>query len=527
MEDKKAKTMKSLVKNSNFYIKERFGDIVGDLIDVGLLKGGSHASKHTIVDHFNCDYNNSEELKNFLKRTFWVFSDIISPEDLCGDCSDGKNYRGSKIDLMFLDEIPEVFYDWSPKIKFGCVKISVNNNFAGFYCPKYQMFYLSDWTHNRGCLNVAKFLLPILFEKAMAFGFTIEKPSNIETIIKFPKWKVIIGSDPEFEELEYNNIYSPIPTTIDGGEHSEIGRDGAGDQIEIRPKPGTLKEVISNIRELILRIPVPISVKGDRFPLGCHIHFSIPEELINSYHVATICQLLDDFLGERLIELSGRARGSYKKLTAFELKNWGFEYRTLPSAVLLNPTIARITFKIAKNIVEKFIRHGKITYNEQPTIEDYVKHAKLTPKEYEIFDNFCKNYKSMYSGEAINVNWRFKKLQKKIRIIYYDDWLEENKLAIATIIKRSRILKKLGVEEIVLYGLKKERGRVISGFNCRGYETIPHPIGQSHKFIFGLPWEVRMTEEGITELKKLGKAIIKHIQQNYRKGGVKDVRYMC
>lgn len=506
--EKEKKQVKLEVIGS-FRTCEYFGNIVKDLKNAGIIAGGSHVSIGHTYDGWNFDFKNPKNLK----RTFWVYSNIISPTDFCTSCEYFEKYKDAKIEFIVLEELPLVFFDWAPEKKFGCVKILINYNlFAGFYCPKYQMFYLTDWTHNRQCLALAEELLPKLFKEAKKFGFTVKKTHSKKTLLKFPKWKVVIGSDPEFEEIKSFKGYSPIPTTIEGEEDTEIGRDGAGSQIEIRPKPGTVKELIANIKKLILQINRPISVKGDRFPLGCHIHFSIPQELNNSYHVTTMCKVLDDFLGKKLIDLSGQARGTYKKLSAFELKKWGFEYRTLPSAVLLSPLIAKIIFKIAKNVLETFIRRGKISYNYPPTEEDYLKYARLTVKEFKIFENFCNDYKSQYRGDAINFNWGEKNFKQQLEVIFLEDWLEENRKVAEIILKRSRILKKLGVKKIVLYGLKKERGKVIAGFHCEKYETIPHPISPAHDLTFGLPWDVRMKSENITELKRICKAIIQHIK---------------
>jgi len=70
--------------------------------------------------------------------------------------------------------------------------------------------------------------------------------------------------------------------------------------------------LVNNIKRLIGRISidkVPISVKGDVFPLGGHIHFGIPHGYLGD--IEKIITVLDDFLGRPLVGLSGEARCEY------------------------------------------------------------------------------------------------------------------------------------------------------------------------------------------------------------------------
>ena len=73
-----------------------------------------------------------------------------------------------------------------------------------------------------------------------------------------------MGADPELEELRDWNKYTPVPTSYRGINPSlEIGADGAGFQIELRPKPAQKAvQLVQNIKQLMTRIHRPVSVKG-------------------------------------------------------------------------------------------------------------------------------------------------------------------------------------------------------------------------------------------------------------------------
>lgn len=476
-----------------FFPDEEYDRIIPDLSGYGILSGGSHIFR---IGDTICE--------DGIYNSFWCY---CSWWDECCDCNYEK-YEKEEIRLYVDMIVPDIFYDWDHGSDLGCVKIYVNDKYAGFYCPRYFLFYLSDWTHDNECVSVAKKIIPQLFDivkKKYNYG-----PRQEKYIICCPEWTVSIGADPEFEELEIPSEYSPTSTSISGNENSEIGRDGQGDQIELRPEPAKNPALlVRNIKKLINRINVPLSVKGDGFPLGAHIHFSLPEKMRRKPYIMHLCTILDDFLGKKLIDFSGKARGNYKRLSAYESKPWGFEYRSLPSAYLLNPKIAYIVFKIAKNVVQRTVQYGSLEYNDPPANEDYIKIAGLNEKEYEIFENFIREY-SNYRGEAINANWG-KPVKPELKIIFNDDWTTEAMSLFERFLKGSDLLEEKQVYRIRLYGLKKERGKVIAGFSCEGYETIEHQIS-ADDFTFGIPWEVRMYPDE-KEIRKIVNAILKKIER--------------
>jgi len=200
--------------------------------------------------------------------------------------------------------------------------IILNGDLIGLYFKNRQILFLVDSiSDDLFAFNVILSRLPL---KRRKWIFELDS-------VAFK-----LGADPEFEELLQENGYEPIYTNRTGLEiEDEIGCDGAGAQLELRPKPAnTPKELVKNIKQLIELIP-PVSVKGDKYPIGGHIHIGLPFKF-------EYIELLDDFLGRRFLNLSGMARAGYKKLGSYELKPWGFEYRSLPSACYTTPELLRL-----------------------------------------------------------------------------------------------------------------------------------------------------------------------------------------
>lgn len=484
--------MKSVVLaslQSPFNLYEEFGAIL-PLVRPFFVGGGSHCATVEVGDD--------------IRDRIFMYTATGFP---CAGCT----RKTETITLEYGKTIPNVFFD--KEVGEGCVRIEVGNRFAGSYCSYFNVLSLTDWTHDRDTVEVARELVPILIKK-LGLG-AIKKSASKRKKVKV---EVTVGADPEFEELEVADRYVPVATSYRGASPTcEIGADGAGYQIELRPRPGKNSlEIVRNIKNLIKQIRVPLSVKGDRYPLGAHIHFGIPNKFRNE--VRTLVQVLDDFLGKRLLDVSGRARGSYKVLGAYETKPWGFEYRSLPSAYLLDPAIARVVFKIARRVVKTLLEKGKIFYCEVPEKRDYIRLAGLTEREWEIFNNFVENYNS-YSGFAINKNWgaKIRKIRESfvLRINFSDDWSDRIRAIFdRELQKRRRWFKKRNVNSIVLYGLRQSRGNVVAGFDCIGYTRIEHPLGRDYenRYYFGLPYGLRLSgAEG--EIKKVVLYILKAVNR--------------
>ena len=465
---------KLIALSSEFEEKEMFDKVV-DVLRRYFVGGGAHVVSEKPVESFIYIYS--------------FFKNKLRCEKRC---------ERRRVDLCADLHVPRIFYDWDKgEICDHSILIYVNNRFAGQYCPAFRILSLTDWTHNEECVQVAKELFPKLFRELKI------SPLSKKSLVYKSSEIVFIGSDPEFEELEDWSGYRPVPTRFSGD--GEIGADGAGSQIELRPAPAPSAQIlVKHIKKLIQRVSVPVSVKGDRYPLGCHIHFGIPEGA--KMFILKFVELLDDFLGKQLLDLSGRARGSYRRLGAYEEKPWGFEYRSLPSAVIMSPGIARIVFKIARNVVKYLLEKGKVVYQIDdttgvPTERDYRRIAKLTTSEYSEFNRFLSEY-SKYQGEPINANWVKVKPEYQISVCFRDDWDQDVKFFVKEWLerrfRRSRIKRDLAVH---LFGLKAERGEVVYGFSCRGFKRLPDStFSFQSDFIFGIParlrFQIRDTNHG-------------------------------
>ncbi len=238
---------------------------------------------------------------------------------------------------------------------------------------------------------------------------------NIIPKVSICKDPITIGGDPELELLSTNKKYDPIQqldfkTDQDTFNISfgNIGCDGEQLQIELRPLPDTsINQVIKNMSKLIKIYGKPLSIRGDQYSLGAHIHFGIPEKAHK--YTKNIIEMLDDFLGKRFINLSGKARKEFAILGSYQIKSYGFEYRSLPSAILLTPNTTRIVFKIAKNLVENLLTNGYIEYQENPTREDYMRLGGLSYNEYKYIHTFIYYY-SYYKNQLITINDAWKLL---------------------------------------------------------------------------------------------------------------------
>ena len=225
----------------------------------------------------------------------------------------------NSINITYDDEIPGVFFEQSINLDYTntsnerdkAIRISVNNQSIGYYLVNINTLVLSDCTHNSDAEHVFRSIWPELVRELGLL--TIDSSRDVK-FYNVPE--ITIGCDPEFEMIDLmdNNNIIDASDIIDGNTRTKIGVDGAGDQVEVRPDPGTPIKVTQNIRNLIKKFSedypdYDLTDRGDIHPLGGHIHIGVgmqynaPNKLI---------ELLDDFIGEPTLELSGEAREDYK-----------------------------------------------------------------------------------------------------------------------------------------------------------------------------------------------------------------------
>ena len=220
---------------------------------------------------------------------------------------------------------------------------------------------------------------------------------------------ILLGGDPEFEvvDTEEGEIIPAYRVDVfdEGGDSpfSKVGTDGNDSIAEIRPSPrktpeGYVREVRSILEFIKKRVPwIDLSVEGDRYPLGGHIHVGAREDLtrrVLKEKAEVFIEALDDFIGKLLLPTSGAARGKYAKLFAYEIKPYGWEYRTPPASIYGDLEVLRITYKLTKGLVEKLLRERKLSYEVGedgiPTFEEYL--AFLTEEEARYFLDFPRRW---------------------------------------------------------------------------------------------------------------------------------------
>jgi len=234
-------------------------------------------------------------------------------------------------------------------------------------------------------------------------GFaSLEPPSLKEST-------VLLGGDPEFEvvDLEEGEIIPAYRVDVfdEGGDSSssKVGTDGNDSIAELRPSPrktpeGYVREIRSILEFIKKRVPwIDLSVEGDRYPLGGHIHVGAREDLtrrVLKEKARVFIEALDDFVGKVLLPTSGDARGRYAALSAYEIKPYGWEYRTPPASIYGDLEVLRITYKLVKGLVEKLLREEKLSYEVEkggiPPFEEYL--AFLTEEEARYFLDFPRRW---------------------------------------------------------------------------------------------------------------------------------------
>jgi hypothetical protein len=212
-------------------------------------------------------------------------------------------------------------------------------------------------------------------------------------------FSITLGGDPEFEVYEDGVLVpaSTVPIFNRGGSYGSIGLDGAFSTAELRPDPAySPEEYAENFLALVERVKeegILLSVQGDYYALGGHIHVGSPNPFVARVlkeGASAFVEALDDFVGRVLLPTSGKARGEYECLSAYEFKDYGWEYRTPPSSFYADPEMVRITYKLTKGLVETLLREGEISYETlsdgRAKPEEYYRF--LTPQETEYFLGF-------------------------------------------------------------------------------------------------------------------------------------------
>ncbi len=208
-----------------------------------------------------------------------------------------------------------------------------------------------------------------------------------------------LGGDPEFEAYVGGQLVPAveIPLFKEGRFRGSIGLDEFEEIAELRPAPAhTPEEYVKNFLTLVKRVRqegILLSVKGDSFPLGGHIHIGSPNKKIAELlrkEEKTFVQVLDDFLGRILCPTSGPARKGWDVLGFSCWKEYGLEYCTPPSSFYADLEMVRIVYKLVKGLVEFLLIEEELSYEvlDDGRVKPEEYYRFLTPEETEYFLGF-------------------------------------------------------------------------------------------------------------------------------------------
>jgi len=418
---------------------------------------------------------------------------------------------------------PGIFYDWQGNVVEAedgepAIQIDVNGRFAGLYFPHLHSLYATDWSHDKVCVEVAREVVPHLAEALGLKPLTEAEREKarrrqMRALRRTNTVSVTVGGDPEFEMWRKGRTLRAEHYL---GYEGSIGVDGSGRQVELRPAPGTPVQVVRSLRQLIKEFAedfpeCDLDAAGHKYPCGGHIHIGgVPD----GEPPGKLLELLDDFLGRPSLPLSGDARGSYRRLSAWESKPWGFEYRTPPAAVFSNPRVARIVLKLVRNLVARFYSGRAIEYNDPPGMEDYVRVGGLTEKEAVYLVEFFR--RGCPESLRILAAWGVPGSKERLEVSFRDDWLPERKRWF-----REALLKRLRKGKVVLYGLASSRGFAATVPGIPGAAMLdnpPHaPLDRQGRVWVGLPWTLRMEEDADESLlRNAAEAIVRYCRQQLK-----------
>ncbi|MFZ8787516.1 putative amidoligase domain-containing protein [Thermocrinis sp.] len=233
--------------------------------------------------------------------------------------------------------------------------------------------------------------------KEYLLSHKVIRPQNLGEI------SITLGGDPEFEVYVDGQLVPAKKLSIfkRGGKFGPIGTDGDSDIAELRPAIAySEEEYVENFLRLVrslrrkTRKDYALSVKGDVYPLGGHIHVGSPNRNVVRVlqgEVETFISALDDFLGRVILPTSGPARigTGNARPGVYELKPYGWEYKTPPASIYADPEMVRIVYKLTKNLVEALLKEEEISYevvDGKAERKEYLRF--LTEEETEYFLSF-------------------------------------------------------------------------------------------------------------------------------------------
>jgi hypothetical protein len=363
-----------------------------------------------------------------------------------------------------------------------------------YYAPQIKSLFTTNWTGSQLALEFVEDVIKDELVEKLHLSKTVKRIRLLQPL------PIKLGCDPEFEimtagkEIVEARIFNDL-----SGTYGKIGKDASGLQLEFRPNPGSPDDVVAELETLFEQYyrnhaTTSLCVSGHTHPLGGHIHVGIDRYVRPT---SELLSLLDDFVGVPTVSLSGRARGTYKQLSYYESKNWGFEYRTPPAIIFYNPTLTRIVLKLIRNLVDRYINVKKdIVYNKPITQDDLVNIGELTENEARYYTSKLAHLRTLIgTGSVIEARWgkNVDKKDEKFIITFSDDWLEIIRTNFTTELQQTVGTQKINKSVIInFFGFKTERG-LVSNIKIERMELISDKqvIGNDGVIRIGLPFSFR------------------------------------
>lgn len=237
------------------------------------------------------------------------------------------------------------------------------------------------------------------------------------------KSEIRVGADPEFEAWRGERFLSGEDILKIGRRgvldykamnDGKIGIDGAGIQIEIRPKPAVYgwsveRRILRLAQNISNELNISLGVRGNLEPLGAHIHISstnmhnirYSKEMSYDIFCSALVRMYRTLIGEPTLELNSGARRNscYGDLDDYRCQEYGndiygIEYRTPPSTVLCVRGLYSCMLELAI-LVLKFLEPLSKTeiyhlYDESKSLSSYNDCMKMVGASPELQEQYKK-----------------------------------------------------------------------------------------------------------------------------------------